>query len=186
MPSAATALGMCLELLVEAGDHQPGEIVVGLQVDSELLEDQREVGALIARIGAQDAADVEQDLGDAGGGASAAWASARWGRSAPSITTESLYFSPKVFSSCARLVGLAEAAQAVGGRDAWCAGRRIELDGAAVLGLGRRLVARHLVDLRLDHQRRRLGALARGGLQLGKTARAPAKSFSPALSQAIT
>ena len=44
-------LGDQLALLVEAGDHQPGEVVLGLQVGGELLEDQRQVGARIARVG---------------------------------------------------------------------------------------------------------------------------------------
>ena len=68
----------------------------------------------------------------------------------------------------ARVVGLAQPAQALGHRDGDAQAAGIELDGAAVFGFGGGLVARHLVDLRLDHQRRRLGALARGGLQLGE------------------
>ena len=48
----------------------------------------------------------------------------------------------------ARIVVLAEPAQAVGRAQHDAQRRGIELDGAAVLGLGRRLVARHLVDLR--------------------------------------
>ena len=100
----------------------------------------------------------------------------------PSITTESLYFSPKVFSSARASSALPSRRRpsAAAMHDAQADG--IELDGAAILGLGRRLVARHLVDLRLDHQDRRLGALALGGLQLGKSgARARRNPSAPAL-----
>ena len=49
----------------------------------------------------------------------------------------------------------------------------VELDGATVLGLRRRLVAGQFVDLRRDHERRRLGALAAGGLQPGEQCACP-------------
>ena len=67
----------------------------------------------------------------------------------------------------ARLGGLAEPHQAFGDGHGRAQAVLVERHGAAVLGFSRSLVAGHLVDLRVDHQRRRFGALAGRGLQLG-------------------
>ena len=66
-----------------------------------------------------------------------------------------------------RFGGLAEPHQAFGDGHGRAQAVLVERHGAAVLGFRGGLVAGHLVDLGLDHQRRRFGTLAGRGLQLG-------------------
>ncbi len=56
-------------------------------------------------------------------------------------------------------------AQALGHGDRGAQAIAVERRGPAVLRFGRGLVAGQLIDLRLDDQSRRFGALTRGGLQ---------------------
>ena len=140
--------------------------MIGLQVDRELLEDQGEVAALVARVAIQRAADVEQDFRDSRGGRRRL-GHRRIGRHRAVHHHRVGVLVAEGLQQRARIVGLAETAQPVGRRDDDAQGRRIELDGAAILGLRRRLVARHLLDLSLDRHDRRLGTLI-VGLQPGK------------------
>ena len=148
--------GRVSPLLVEAGDGEPGEVVLGPELDGELLEDQRQVAALVARIGIQRAADLEHDLGDARGGRRRL-GHRRVGREQAVHHHGIAILVAEGLEDCARIGLLAEAPQAVGGNQHHPQRRGIELDRAAVLRFGGGLVARHLVDLRVDHHDRRLG-----------------------------
>ena len=141
--------------------------MLGPEAGRELVEDQAEIAARVALIGGQDAADVEQDLGDAGSGGRRL-GHRRIGSDQPVHDHGVAVLLAVGLQELARIVDLAQPAQALGDGDRGAQARRVERNGAAILGFGGSLVARHLVDLRLDHQGRRLGALARGGLQLGE------------------
>ena len=153
------SLVVLAELLVDAGDHQPGEVEVGLQLDGELLEDQGEIGPLVALVGSQNAADIEHDLGDAGG-RRRRLGHRRIGGQQPVHDDGVAVLLGVGLEQRLRIGALAEPAQSVRHGDGDAQARRIELGSAPILRLGCGAVARKLVDLRPNDERRRLGAIA--------------------------